>query len=510
LTSNLASVNQDGPAAHDRATTLEPFSVVDVGSNSVRLVVFEGLVCNALPIFNERILCGLGKGVGADNGMRPKAMDNALAAIERFVHLSSEMGAGAPYIVATAAIRNAANGKDFAAEVKSRTGVSVNIISGREEARLSSLGVIGSIPEADGFMGDMGGGSLELVDLANGQTGQGTTMALGALLLNDQFKQTGSALKKTIDAELEKVAWLDQLQGRTFYAVGGNWRALAKLHQAQTRYPLRIVHHYRMSASDTQDLANIIARLSPDSVDRLKGVSSRRRQLLPTSSLVLARILKLGKPKNVIFSGGGLREGVLNDNLSQMERRRDPLIEMCVRLSGHETRYRGMGFEMEKWMRGLFAGESRAELRMRTAAALLSDTAWRTHPDYRAEAAFKRVLYAPLSGIDHKERAMIALAVYVRYAGDVVNDFISIARKLISDDEYQWVRKLGLAMRLGHTLSGGTPGVLSRSQLDHQSGPIVLTLTEEDANFLGASVTKRVKSLGTMLEREWEVVISDK
>ena len=510
MTSNLLHMDQNPTGLSKEFSGLAPFAVIDVGSNSVRLVVFEGLLSNALPIFNERNLCALGKGIGEDNCMRQKAMDHALRSIERFVHLSAEMGAGVPKIIATAAVRNTANGHILTEQVFDRTGVTVDVVSGREEARLSSLGVMASIPDADGFMGDLGGGSLELVDLKNGQAGQGTTLPLGALLLNNRFPDSGAKVKKFIDQELAKVDWLDGLKGRGFYAVGGNWRALAKLHQAQNKYPLRIVHHYRVETSEAQELSKIISRLSVDSIDRLKGVTPRRRGSLATSSLVLSRLLKLGKPSHVVFSGGGLREGVLNDHLSEIERRRDPLIEMSIRLGGRETRYDGLGYELEKWMRGLFAGETKSEARIRTAASLLSDTAWRTHPDYRAEAAYKRVLYAPLSGINHKERAMISLAVFVRYAGDVSSEATSIARKLVSEDEYDWVRKLGLAMRLGHTLSGGTPGVLSRSELAQDTGPLTLSLTSEDANFLGPSVDKRLKALGSALDREWKVLIDGK
>ena len=510
MTSNLIHMDQSPQDPKQKASSLTPFAVIDVGSNSVRLVVFEGLVSNALPIFNERNLCGLGRDIGDDNCMRQETMDNALRSIERFVHLSAEMGASIPRIVATAAVRNAANGHILTDQVKARTGVTVDVISGREEARLSSLGVMASIPDADGFMADLGGGSLELVDIKSGKNGQGATLPLGALFLNNLFSGALPAAKKFIDQELAKIDWLDRMQGRTFYAVGGNWRALAKLHQAQNKYPLRIVHHYAISTADAREVSKIIARLSVDSLERLKGVTSRRRSSLPTSSLVLSRLLKLGKPSHVVFSGGGLREGVLNDHLSETERRRDPLIEMSIRLGGREARYDGMGFELEKWMRGLFRGETKAEVRIRTAAALLSDTAWRTHPDYRAEAAFKRVLYAPLSGVSHKERAMISIAVCVRYAGTIDGDFINIARKLITDDEYAWVLKLGLALRLGHTLSGGTPGVLSRSKIDYENGPVVLTLSQDDANFLGPSTDKRLKALGNMLEREWKVEIDGK
>ena len=154
MTSNLIHMDQSPQDPKQKASSLTPFAVIDVGSNSVRLVVFEGLVSNALPIFNERNLCGLGRDIGDDNCMRQETMDNALRSIERFVHLSAEMGASIPRIVATAAVRNAANGHILTDQVKARTGVTVDVISGREEARLSSQGVMASIPDAASSMAD--------------------------------------------------------------------------------------------------------------------------------------------------------------------------------------------------------------------------------------------------------------------------------------------------------------------------------------------------------------------
>ncbi len=479
----------------------KPFAVVDVGSNSVRLVVFEGRIRCPAPIFNERELCGLGRNLAATGRLDDEAVSSALGAIQRFVSLSRAMGAGDPEIVATAAVREAENGMALAEEVKRRTGVGVHILDGREEARLSCLGVTSAIPMAEGLMGDLGGGSLEIVGLEQGGIGEGITLPLGPLRLLAEGEKSGPAYAARVDETIQRAAWMQQAQGQTFYAVGGAWRGLAKIHQAQTNYPLQIVHHYDLPRSEVEDFANVIARLSHDSLDRLIGINAKRRPYLPLASLVLARILNFVRPERVVFSAGGLREGLVFDNLDEAESQLDPLIAASRDFARMEGRFDEHGQELFEWMAPLFPGESRAEARLRLAACALGDTAWRAHPDYRALQAFGRILFAPFTGINHRERAVLALAVHARYAGHNEGDTAAPARSLVDEFDLERATVIGLALRLGHVLSGGTMGIVGRSRLNLENGPLVLTLPNEDAGLIGASVAKRLTMLGEALGR---------
>jgi len=489
--------------------TRRPFSIIDVGSNSVRLVVFEGLIRSPLPIFNERELCGLGRGLAETGRLADDAAAAALVAMRRYVTLSRAMGAGDPEIVATAAVRDAENGADFVARVLAEVGIAVRVVNGREEARLSSLGVLSGIPDADGAMGDLGGGSLEIVALDKGQTGNGTTFPLGPLRLIATLGQSGPALSQRVDEVLSSANWLQAARGRTFYAVGGTWRALARIHQAQVNYPLRVVHHYELAAADVENFCNVVARLSADSLDRLEDVNAKRRQSLPIAALVLARLLNFVKPATVVFSAGGLREGLVHDHLAQEVREQDPLIEASREFAHHEGRFSEHGAELAAWMAPLFDGAERRQSLLRLAICLLSDTGWRSHPDYRADAAFRRVLYAPFTGLNHRERAFIALAVYVRYAGTTEGKAVAPARALIGEDELDLVRVIGLALRLGHAISGGTAGILARGRLSIDRGPLTMTLTKEDAGLLGPAIDKRLATLAAALDREYRIEIED-
>ena len=489
------------------AARRQPFSVIDVGSNSVRLVVFEGLIRSPLPIFNERELCGLGRGLAKTGRLSDEATQAALVAIKRYVTLSRAMGAHDPEIVATAAVRDAENGADFVAEVLAEVGIAVRVINGREEARLSSLGVLSGIPDADGAMGDLGGGSLEIVALDKGQTGDGTTFPLGPLRLIASASKSGPALSQMVDEALASATWLQAAQGRKFYAVGGTWRALARIHQAQVNYPLRVVHHYELAAADLENFCNVVARLSADSLERLEDVNAKRRQSLPIAALVMARLLNLVKPATVVFSAGGLREGLVHDHLAQNVREQNPLIEACREYARHEGRFSEHGAELAAWMAPLFDGADRHQSRLRLAICLLSDTGWRMHPDYRADAAFRRVLYAPFTGLNHLERAFIALAVYVRYAGITEGKAVESARTLIGDDEIELARVIGLALRLGHAISGGTAGIVARGRLSIDRGPLTLTLTQQDSGLLGSAIDKRLAALAAALNREYRIEI---
>ena len=236
-------------------------AVIDIGSNSVRLVVFEGLIRAPLPIFNERVLCGIGRDLASSGALHEGGVELALSSIERFVTISREIGAGEPDAVATAAVREARNGLQFVERVRERCGLEVRVLTGVNEARLSALGAISAIPDADGVMGDIGGGSLELVVLNAGEIGESVTLPLGALRL---MGLTPQQQVKAIDQAVDSVPWLNDLKNKTFYAVGGAWRSLARIHMAQRDYPLRIVHQYQLTRSDANTLAGVISGLSLD------------------------------------------------------------------------------------------------------------------------------------------------------------------------------------------------------------------------------------------------------
>jgi exopolyphosphatase/guanosine-5'-triphosphate,3'-diphosphate pyrophosphatase len=481
-------------------------AVVDIGSNSIRLVVFSGASRAPFTLFNEKVLCGLGRGLDATGRLNDAGAKLALENLTRFVRLAKAMSVKRLDLLATAAVRDAKNGREFVAEVERRCRVRVQIIAGEEEARLSALGVVSGIPDADGMMGDLGGGSLELVALDKGRMAEHATLPLGPVRLMDSIDDLDAA-RAVIDRNLDSVAWLGGVRGRTFYPVGGAWRTLARIHMDQIGYPLHVIHHYSITRRQADDLVRILGRLSRRSLVSIPGLSKRRVETLPFAALTLERLLRLAKPERIVFSAFGLREGHLFSVLPAAERAKDPLISACVEFAEAESRFGDQGRLLQDWIEPLFRGDDGEARRLRLAACALSDIGWRDHPDYRAEQVFTRILRLPIAGLDHKGRVAIAHAVYVRYGGEPDIPSIGSILAMLDEDVREHWRTVGLALRLAYALSAATPAILKRSSIAAADGPVTLRLPKGHDSLLGEAVERRLQALGTALGKSAAVVV---
>jgi exopolyphosphatase/guanosine-5'-triphosphate,3'-diphosphate pyrophosphatase len=481
-------------------------AVVDIGSNSIRLVVFSGASRAPFTLFNEKVLCGLGRGLDATGRLNDAGAKLALDNLTRFVRLAKAMSVKRLDLLATAAVRDAKNGREFVAEVERRCRVRVQIIAGEEEARLSALGVVSGIPDADGMMGDLGGGSLELVALDKGKMAEHATLPLGPVRLMDSIDDLDAA-RAVIDRNLDSVAWLGGVRGRTFYPVGGAWRTLARIHMDQVGYPLHVIHHYSITRRQADDLVRILGRLSRRTLTSIPGLSKRRVETLPFAALTLERLLRLAKPDRIVFSAFGLREGHLFSVLPAAERAKDPLISACVEFAEAESRFGDQGRLLQDWIEPLFRGDDGEARRLRLAACALSDIGWRDHPDYRAEQVFTRILRLPIAGLDHKGRVAIAHAVYVRYGGEPDIPSIGSILAMLDEDVREHWRTVGLALRLAYALSAATPAILKRSSIAAADGPVTLRLPKGHDSLLGEAVERRLQALGTALGKSAAVVV---
>ncbi len=476
--------------------------VIDIGSNSIRLVVYDSPSRALVPIFNEKVMCALGRGMGEHGPLRPEGAALALDNLERFAAVTSAMGVRTLEVIATAAVRDAEDGRDFVAAAGKRCGLSIRVLSGVEEARLSAQGVLSDIPDADGLMGDLGGGSLELVTLDGGKIGPQSTLPLGPLRLLDS---SGSDLKKAagqIDSALDQVPWLSDLKGQRFYAVGGAWRALARIHMAQVDYPLRVIHRYEVKRAKMENIVELVSKMSLRSLERLSGLPRRRLDTLPIAALLFERLLRRAAPKRIVFSANGLREGVVFDRLPAETKRLDPLLSACALMAERHARFPGAGDRLVGWTAPLFADEPPAEARRRQAACVLSDIAAMDHPGYRAEQALLRILRSLVLPSDHPGRAFLALAVFYRYGGDDGNPVIDMVRPLLEERDEAQARTLGVALRLGYTLSGGSPDVLADIPLAVDRDKVSLEVPAHRAAILGEDVTKRLNRLAGVLGRK--------
>ncbi|CAN5163498.1 exopolyphosphatase [soil metagenome] len=479
----------DGRVAHG----LGPgrVGIIDVGSNSIRLVVYERASRAPLPVFNEKVLCGLARGLDATGRLNPQGVEMALANIDRFATLAHNMKVTSLDLLATAAVRDASDGPDFMRQLASRPGIKAHVVSGQDEARFSGYGVICGMPEASGVMGDLGGGSLELVSLGRGQLGTSTTLPIGPLRLMSSGK---SDPKRLVIEAIEGVDWLREHTGKTFYAVGGAWRSFAHLHMEQAGYPLHIIHHYDIPAEEARAVARLIAVQSAKSLEKMPGVSRRRVDTLPLACLALDRLLAALKPRNVVFSAFGLREGFYYQRLSEQERARHPLIAFAEEQGAGWRRFDLAPSEIFDWLTPIFAGETEAERILRIAACHLSDISWNDHPDYRSEQAYIRVLHLPAPGMNHRDRAILAMALAYRYKSDAKAATLDTAMRLADSKGRTFARRLGACLRLAYNLSGGAPGLLPQVQLRRSERELWLVVPPELKRRLGDVTARRLES----------------
>ena len=487
----------------DAVTAKGPVAVIDVGSNSIRLVVYERMSRAPAVLHNEKVTCALGRRLARTGRLDPAGVACAYANLPRFLTLCRGLNVGHLEIFATAAVREAADGPEFAAEIGKNLGVALRVLSGEEEARLSALGVLAGNPEADGLMGDLGGASLEMVALDNGKPGRTATLPLGPLQLVEISGGDIEEAARIAKRRFETPDWFDGIKNRNFYAVGGAWRSLAKFHMARTNYPVPVIHNYELSADEARDLANSAARIDPES--KVPGVAKARARTLPFAALVLKRVVAAAEPARVVFSAFGLREGQLYDLLPDSQRREDPLIAACRDLAERVGPAGYDGEELMGWTAPLFAGESPAEQRLRLAACLLSDIARRDHPDVRASQAFNRGLFIPAVAIDHRSRVFLALALFARYKGDIQSPVTRQVRALVGGRERERAVLLGRAMRLGNTVAGGAAKLLARTRLELSRTTLTLRLLRGAEQLDGEAAAKTLAPVAEILGRRPEI-----
>ena len=471
-------------------------AVVDVGSNSVRLVVFEGQTRNPLPIFNEKAVLRLGHGLAVSGRMDEEAMAQALTVLRRYHAVARAMGAGTVEALATSAVREAANGPDFVERIRAEMPeLPVRVLSGAEEATLSAAGVLCGIPSADGVLADIGGGSLEVVRLATGSARAVQTLRLGVIRLAERAGGDVLRARAIAEAELVGVPWLGEGEERDLYLVGGAWRALARVHMAQTGYPLAIVHHYTIRRDEARDLAGVIAGAGRRALERLPGVARRRIEDLPFAAVVLRRLLRAVAPRRVVFSANGLREGWFLNRMPAAIRAEDPMLAAAREMAARHGRDPALPGALLRWTEPLFPDESAELRRLREAVCLLSDIGSHDHPEYRAEQSFFRILRQPGVGLDHHARAFLALAVALRYESEPDAPFLAPARLLLDVAATHRAEGLGRALRLAYTLSAGTPDLLAGTALVVTPRQLVLRLAENSGVFAGEAVLRRLDRL---------------
>ena len=478
------------------------FAAIDIGSNSIRLVLYRLEGRAIWTVFNEKVLAGLGRDMAATGRLSEDGAALALTALKRFAAVIDGVKPAQTFVAATAAVREAEDGLAFCERVAAETGLVIRVLSGEEEARYAALGVIAGMPLADGVAADLGGSSLELVGIEGGRVGRGVTLPLGPFSLASEGPFDVDALRETIAGRLKPAG---TYRTDTLYAVGGAWRTLAQVHMGHDRYPLHIVHQYVMEADEARDIARLIARSSRTSLERWKGLSKKRAETLPHAALVLEGLIDRLGLERIVLSAWGVREGLLFEALDEETAAADPLLAGCTALGARQGISPGLPGAIFGWIEPIITALPKAfgakrDRVLADAACRLADLGARLHPDHRIELAFDQVLRAPIPGQTHAERAFLATAVNARYGGGTSTPEPDTIARLLDDDQKTAARALGLAIRLACDLSGRSPQLLVNAHIAVTDGVLVLSASDGYADvLLGEQTRRRGKALAEAL-----------
>jgi exopolyphosphatase / guanosine-5'-triphosphate,3'-diphosphate pyrophosphatase len=485
------------PTAQGRIKGARPVAVLDIGSNSVRLVVYERHARALTPLYNEKSACALGRGMAKTGKLAEASMEQAIEAIKRFALVARMMRVGKVHILATSATREASNREQFVAAVEAVMEAPVNVLSGEQEAHFAALGAAAGIPGFSGVVGDLGGGSLELSRIAAGADTNGESFELGAIRLQDDSDGSPSRAAELVRTKL-KASILSQVEpGTRFAAIGGTWRSLAKLHQILVNYPLHMVQDYVVPAADMIAFCEDI--VSADSLKNYPGsgdASNSRRELVPFGAAAMAEVLKAGKFESVVFSALGVREGYLFGLLDDREKAIDPLIQGAEELSTLRSRSPAHANDLieftGQYLAATGTAEEVSEKRLREVSCLLADIGWRAHPDYRGPQSVDLVAYGSLTGVDHPGRSFLAQVIAVRYDGLKTKSALDLA-SLGSAALTARARLIGALFRVAYPMTAAMPGILPRISFALEKKTLVLHLPADFAFLNGDHLRNRLR-----------------
>ncbi len=489
-----------------------PVAIIDIGSNAVRLVVYHDLARVPVQLHNERTICGLGKTLGTTGRLNPEGVIAARDSLARFSALIKAMKIKTVVAVATAAVREAKDGPAFVKMAKDEFDLHINVIEGEEEARLSALGVVANHGNIDGLIGDFGGGSLELIGVEKGKITSQTSLPLGALRI------------MALNGEKDQIAYINQhldtvdlkkFKDQKFYILGGAWRTLARAHIFMEDYPITVLDNYRLETDTALKFTRFISAQKEASLEKMSGLAKRRVKDMPAAALVLKHVLEAARPKQLVFSGTGLREGMLYDQLASAKKQMDPLISGCREIGRQAGRFATEKefLDLAKWLMPLFPGADAKDLKTVQAAALLSDVGWFEHEDHRPRHAYQRILNMPLYGLSHRGRAIIALGVYVRHRGYLrklgrdMSQITEAAQKILTDKQRELAIQLGLGLRLAYILTGGALALLKHAELKVTPKYLHLTLTGRHAGISGDIIQGLLDDLAEKIRREAKITL---
>ncbi len=485
----------------------EKVAVIDVGSNSCRMVIYERSGSALLPYFNEKTLAGLGRNLSQSGRLYPTGRRKALETLRRFRATLEGLGVSDFVAVATAAVREAKDGPDFQIEAAEALGRPLRILSGADEGRLSALGVRFGLGKFSGIIADLGGSSVEFQACPSRKPEPGESFLLGPLARGEDQALPVQKRKAILLEHLAKSKFLIS-KPETIIAVGGAWRNVAAVHMMLTNYPLRVVNRYPLSRKALEQVIEAMARADRDDAlkARIGKVAKKRYDTMLHATIVLDSILETSGLKSASISAYGLRDGVLNEDIEMPSASQTlaDTIQLYFNLSEASMAF---GSSLYDFIGPLLA-KNHPDKKLIQAICLMGDAGARMHPDHRPDLIFQHILRAPLPWLDHRGRLMAAYSLASRYTYKFA--IPEAFQSLQSSTDQRFAHILGTAMRLGGAFSGRSSSILTTAKLEKHKSELVLRIWRKNEDMVSGTVKRRLRQLAELMELEPAIELADR
>ncbi len=470
-------------------------AVIDIGSNSVRLVIYGKNGAYPAPLFDERSNCQLGAGLDSSGILAADRIEAALLTLKRFAAIIHTMKVDACYPVATAAVRRARNGDDFKIPAEAILGCDIHLLSQQEEAVHVSRGLTLNVPEASGLVADLGGGSIEIVALEKGVIQHTASLNYGHL---------SNASEAEIIAAISDIDWLENFQDKQLFGVGGSFRALGSAYFEREKYPLKVLHGARISAEKVLGLCDDFTSTSPS----LKGVPAARQNTMPMAARIIRALMAASGVRRVIISGTSIRDGVVAVNELNDVQRADFLVAISSEISSATGRFEGVSDALKNFLQPLALGNGAKFLRLVDVACNLADICWNEHSDFRGDIAERRVLRLPVNCMTHGERVWLSVVLYHRYEGlKQAKSKPDALRALLSKKRQAEAVTVGLGLRFALNFSAGTRDFLDKIHLEYTAQNLILHVDPAAADLLDNHSRRRFTAFAESANLTAEFII---
>ncbi|GMA99828.1 exopolyphosphatase [Pelosinus sp. IPA-1] len=473
-------------------------AIIDLGSNSARLIIVEIYENGAYNlIYHQKDAVRLSQAADKDRRLQPEAMDRAMNLLKSFTHMCQIHKTDKILAVGTAALRNAVNGAEFIEEVQRETGVTIEIISGEVEAKLGYLGAINTLDVTDAILFDLGGGSTEITLVKNRKAEKLISLPFGAVTLTERFNIENKAseeqlanLNDFISQEIDKIPWLKNLN-LPLIGIGGTARSIGKMEQKRNNYPLLKLHNYRTSSISFHSLWDDVTKMTCAQRRKVAGLSNDRADIIIAGLAIVKQLFDKNTSTQLIISSCGVREGLFFEyylsKTGHTELIPSPLVHSTHNMllfykvnTSHAYHVAKLADQLfNDWQEALDLHPSDKPLL--EVAALLHDTGIRVNYYDHARHSAYLIENARLFGLSHREQIMAAIIAGWHHSPSVKYSYNRIYNEFLDAGNWQTARKLALLLAFAEALDTTQMGLVEKVTTVFSDKQAQLKLTTKDA-----------------------------